>query len=409
MNDRLSILQISPRLPWPADFGGAIGIYNITKFLALRGHNITFVCFGRAGSDSGDLARYCELHVIDHSLRNSVTGAVLNLAERLPYTVRKYRHAGMEEALRALCRRKRFDVVHVDHAHIAPLGEMLQHEFGLPYVLREHNYEALIHERFARSHRLPLVSQWLRMQAVRWERYEAEVLRAPDVIAAITPEDKAMIQRHSDAEVQIVPAGVDAQAMTPCDPSDVDEAHVVLLGSLAWLPNRDAAQWFLDEVWPLLRAAHPRIRCTIAGAQPPRSLRQREDDRLRIAGHVDDLADLLRSATVLAVPLRIGGGMRIKLLEFFAYGKAVVSTRIGAEGNLARHNEELLLADDAKDFADAVLRVIGDSALRARLGEAARALVLSRYTWQHIAGLFEQSYFEAMRLRSAGEAAFTAR
>jgi glycosyltransferase involved in cell wall biosynthesis len=401
MKDRLSILQISPRLPWPPDFGGAIGIYNITKFLAQRGHDITFVCFGRAGSDSGDLARYCELHVIDHDLRNSVTGAVINLAERLPYTVRKYRHAGMEETLRALCRRKRFDVVHVDHAHIAPLGEMLQREFGLPYVLREHNYEALIHERFARSHRLPLLSQWLRMQAARWERYEAEVLCAPDVIAAITPEDKAMIQRHSDAEVHIVPAGVDALAMQPFDSSEADEAHVVLLGSLAWLPNRDAAQWFLDEVWPLLRTAHPRIRCTIAGAQPPRGMIQRGDDRVRIAGHVDDLADLLRSATVLAVPLRIGGGMRIKLLEFFAYGKAVVSTRIGAEGNHARHAEELLLADDAKDFANAVLRVIGDHALRSRLGAAARALVLSRYTWQHIAGLFEQSYFEAMRRRHA--------
>jgi len=320
-----------------------------------------------------------------------------NLFSSLPYTVSKYRSAAMTAQLRTLCSDHHFDIVHVDHAHLAWYGELLQREFGLPWVLREHNYESRIHERFAAQHRLPLFSGYLRMQARRWDAYERAALQHPDCIAAITPEDADVIRSATRRPVRVLPAGVDTDTLMPFDPAAAEEAHVLLLGSLNWLPNRDAAQWFVDEIWPAVRERVPQAHCTIAGSHPSASLRARASDHLAVPGYVRDLPALLERATVVAVPLRVGGGMRIKLLEFFARGKAVVSTRIGAEGNSAEHDTHILHADTPENFADAIARIIADESLRRSLGAAARELVERDYSWTSVAAAFETIYRDLQR------------
>ena len=162
-----------------------------------------------------------------------------------------------------------------------------------------------------------------------------------------------------------------------------------------WSPNRDAAEWFLSEVWDRVRAEVPDARCTIAGSRPPSSIQKLARAGVTVAGFVEDLDALFASADVMAVPLRVGGGMRIKLLEFFARGKAVVSTRIGAEGNAARDGEHILLADTASDFAAAVVRLLRNPDLAMTLGGNARALAVERYSWARIAEMFEDAYLLA--------------
>lgn len=392
MNRPLDILQISPRLPYPPEDGGSIGVYNITRFVARRGHKVTFACFGDPSADRGDMEQFCDAHVVAHDNRNRPFGMLRNLSSSLPYTVSKYRRDAMSALLRQLCTVHRFDVVHVDHAHLAWYGELLQREFGLPWLLREHNYESRIYERFAARHHLPLLSGYLRMQARRWTAYECAALQHPDCVAAITPEDAAVIRKLTVRPVRIIPAGVDTETLQPFDPAAADEAHVVLLGSLRWLPNRDAAQWFVEEIWPAVRERVPRASCTVAGSHPPQSLRARASDHLSVPGYVNDLSALLARATVVAVPLRVGGGMRIKLLEFFARGKAVVSTRIGAEGNSAQHGTHILHADTPEEFADAITRLITDADLRRSFGAAGRELVEQQYSWHSVAAAFETAY-----------------
>jgi glycosyltransferase involved in cell wall biosynthesis len=171
---------------------------------------------------------------------------------------------------------------------------------------------------------------------------------------------------------------------------------VVLLGSLDWSPNRDAAEWFAMEIWPLVREEIPGARCTIAGSRPPKNLLTNAPAGVTLAGFVEDLDALYAEADVMAVPLRVGGGMRIKLLEYFARGKAVVSTRIGAEGNDAVDGEHILLADDAADFAAAVVRLLRDADLARDIGSAARALAVEKYSWECVAELFECAYRDAL-------------
>ena len=175
--------------------------------------------------------------------------------------------------------------------------------------------------------------------------------------------------------------------------------RICILGIQSWEPNQDAARWFLDAIWPQIAEARPDAQLTIAGSDPPDWLKARQDDRVHVPGFVDDLEGLLSESAVLCIPLRIGGGMRVKLLEYFARGKAVVSTRVGAEGNRARHDQHVVLADEAEDFARAVLTLLDDPQRRAALGDAGRRLAEENYSWDAIAAQFEQAYLEAMDMR----------
>ncbi|MCB2203212.1 glycosyltransferase family 4 protein [bacterium] len=435
MPSPLNILQIAPRLPWPPTDGGAIGIYNITRFLAKRGHRITMLTFADADADRGDLEEFCDVLTVEKDLRNRPLPALLNLFSPQPYTMTKYQSAEMMSLMRTELRERKFDVLHIDHIHMMPYGRRAKEEFGIPVLLREHNFETTIHRRFAAQVRWPIASHWLRSQAERLFRFESLMLRHPDIIAAITPQDAAEVQAvlpddHHD-RVKVIPAGVDTERVSPDksgrggSPAErgnagvpagagtqetptpsgsredapltrSEEGHVVLLGPLNWSPNRDAAEWFVEEIWPLLVEEVPEVRCTIAGSHPPKNMQKVHIPGVTVAGFVEDLDALLDSADVMAVPLRVGGGMRIKLLEFFARGKAVVSTRIGAEGNAAVHREHILLADTAQEFASAIAELLRNPELTRSIARNARQLSIRRYAWPHVAEMFELAYLEVV-------------
>lgn len=345
----------------------------------------------------------CELHTVAHDTTTKPGTLLTNLFSSLPYTISKYQCAAMREALRRLCTDRTFDVVHVDHIHLAPYGAMLKAEFGLPLLIREHNFETTIYARFAEKQRLPFLRWYMIMQTRRLLRFETKQLRLADGIAAITEEDAARIRAVASGPVDVVPAGVDLRTHAVLDPALEDGARVTLLGSMQWGPNLDSVEWFVDNIWPLIIAAEPSARLTIAGDAPPKRIQHLADERVEVPGFVDDLAALLARSRVLAVPLRVGGGMRIKLLEYFAYGKAVVSTGIGAEGNAAQDGEHIAIADDAPSFAEAVVRLLRDADLRQRLGVNARALVEQVYSWEAIGRQFEQCYHSAIAARTDEE------
>jgi polysaccharide biosynthesis protein PslH len=400
MSSHLRILQIAPRLPWPLSIGGNIGIFNISRSLSRLGHDITFVCFADDGLDPSPMSTFCDVRIVRHSTATRPLTLLTNLFASLPYTISKYRCAAMSDALRQLCRERSFDVVHVDHIHMAPYGVMLKEEFGLPLLIREHNFETTIYERFAQRQNFPPLTWYMRMQTQRLLRFETKHLLHADVIAAITGEDAGRIREAADVgHIEIVPAGVDLDAHAPADPALEDAATITLLGSMAWEPNLDAVQWFVSQVWPRIAEANSDARLIIAGDAPPRRVRDLASARIDVPGFVADLSGLLATSTVLAVPLRVGGGMRIKLLEYFARAKAVVATSIGAEGNLGRDDEHLLIADDPRHFADAVLRLLDDPRLRRQLGDSARTLAEEVYSWEAVGRSLVQCYHNAIGAR----------
>ncbi len=195
------------------------------------------------------------------------------------------------------------------------------------------------------------------------------------------------------ANIRVIPAGVDTDYFRPSDiPEDPDQ--ILWVGSLAWDPNYDAVRYFLTSIFPLILERRPSARFDIIGTDSGRirKFASKFGESVRILGRLPDVRDFLARSAVLVVPLRIGGGMRLKLLDFFASGKAVVATTIAAEGNLAQDGRELIIADRPATFADSVLGLLSNPDKRGRLASSARELATKEYSWKKIGEDFTRLY-----------------
>lgn len=394
----MTILQLAPRMPYPLTDGGAIGIFNITKSLAELGHEITLVTFPLDDAEEtreavAAISKYAKVEMVSKPLParwKVLARTVLQGA----YPIERRMMPEMFELLQGILERQRFDVVHVDHAHMGKYGLWIKREYGLPIVLREHNFESLIYERFARTGPNPMKRIVARMHGRRLKQEEITFLKNFDAISAITEEDaKMMRELVPRANIRVIPAGVDTDYFRPSDiPEDPDQ--ILWVGSLAWDPNYDAVRYFLTSIFPLILERRPSARFDIIGTDSGRirKFASKFGESVRILGRLPDVRDFLARSAVLVVPLRIGGGMRLKLLDFFASGKAVVATTIAAEGNLAQDGRELIIADRPATFADSVLGLLSNPDKRGRLASSARELATKEYSWKKIGEDFTRLY-----------------
>jgi glycosyltransferase involved in cell wall biosynthesis len=191
----------------------------------------------------------------------------------------------------------------------------------------------------------------------------------------------------------VVPNAVDLEFFKPSPQDPAPDGQTVLFfGAINYYPNQDGILFFLQEVWPRIEKTHPRARLKIVGHKPPPAILAARGPRVEITGFVEDLRPHLSAAAALIVPLRIGSGTRLKIVEGMAMAKACVSTTLGAEGLDVAHERELLIADDAAGFAAQVGRLLDDPQLASRLGAAARSLVQGRYGWEAAAVELERFY-----------------
>ena len=401
----MRILQLTPRMPWPLTDGGAIGIYNITKSLSELGHSITLVTFPLDDAASTSeavtaLSKYAKVELVSKPLPPR-WNVLLRTIFRGAYPIERRMMPEMFTLLKRIVEREPFDIVHLDHSHMGKYGLWLKREFGLPVVLREHNFEAMIYERFAQTETNPIKSFVARIHGKRLKSEEARFLIHLDAVAAISSEDvAAMKQVAPEGNYTIIPAGVDTNYFCPTN-AQVDPDSILSLGSLGWDPNYDATRFFLDAIFPLILAKHPSVVLHIVGSSEQRilPLTERFGSSVQVHGRVADVRDYLAHSAVLVVPLRIGGGMRLKLLEAFAAGKVIVSTSIGAEGNIAQNGMHLLIRDGTEAFADGVVELLSDAELRSSIGAKARELAVSFYGWNRIAGEFVNLYDSLLRNR----------
>ena len=400
MDRPLTILQICPQIPFPPDDGGKISVWNITKHLAARGHRITMLTFGDQENIPEELQEIASVVTVKHDTRTKIFGIGKNLFSHLPYTISKYQTVKMVDALRRLCSEQKFDVVHTDYPHMLPYGIIAKKEFGLPLCHRAHDYETKIYRRYAEAQSRTLFKQYMKMQTKRIELWEKSQIACVDICVAITQEDANEILSKISVPMIVIPAGVDLDGHPVLDRSLENPHSIALLGSLSWQPNLDAAEWFLSEIFPLIQEKIPDATVSIIGASPPTSLLARQSENIRITGFVENVQKVLSSIQVLAVPLRMGGGMRIKLLEFFSNGKAVVSTTIGAEGNSAKPGVHYRCADTPEDFSRAIIELFASASQRIALGDAARLFVSEHYSWLKCAEEFEAAYWSIMQKQS---------
>jgi glycosyltransferase involved in cell wall biosynthesis len=286
----------------------------------------------------------------------------------------------VRECIARLLDKERFDVVHVDSLDLATFLPMLG---DVPVVCTHHNVESDLLRRRAAADGALVRRLYVKLQAKLMEMEERRWCPRVRVNAVVSPVDKQIFERRiPTARFVLVPNGVDVDVLRP---GARDTAGVVFVGSHGWLPNRDAMEYFCDQVLPRIRRSHPELGVTWVGrapAQVQEAYKARHG--VHLTGYVDDIRPYLESAACYIVPLRIGGGTRLKILDAWAMGKAVVSTSVGCEGLEAHDGENILIRDDPAEFAVAVQQILENDELRDRLGSNARRTAEEIYDWDVI-------------------------
>jgi sugar transferase (PEP-CTERM/EpsH1 system associated) len=319
-------------------------------------------------------------------------------ADPLPYAVAKYRSTAFRRKLDELLKEQPFDLIVCDFLFPAV---NLPRRLPCPAVIFTHNVESEIWRRHAETRPGALGRFLYGWQHRRMLRYEGRTLERFDGVLAVSDADRATFLRlYGDGvprPVQVVPTGVDTGYFAP-EASPADSRTLVFTGSMDWLPNEDAMVYFCREVLPLIRADEPAVTLSIVGRAPtPAVTKLAEDHGVTVTGRVDDVRPHMREAAVYVVPLRIGGGTRLKIFEAMAMGRAVVSTTVGAEGLPVTSGEHLVLADEPRTFARAAVRLLRDVGRRRALETAARAFVVERYDWSAVAGDLEDALIRIAR------------
>jgi len=398
----MRILQICPRVPYPLHDGGAIGMFNITKHLALRGHQIHMAAFGKEDSTSLEgLREHCEPTLVKHDTSTRRIDAAANLFSKIPYTISKYHLEAMYRVLSEIVKQAAIEVVHVDLLHMATYGIFLKKNYNLPIILREHNFESTLMERFLRNQTNPALRWYAGNQYRKLRSYEPRIGAQFDRCVMITRDDEQRIRALSNQlQTVVIPAGVDL-------PDDTDSREkpgsILFLASLDWPPNVDGFFWFYENVFPHILRAEPEIHLSILGKGDSPRLKQLVHPNIHFIGFVEDVVPYIKSAKICIVPLFAGGGMRIKILEMFAHRKCVVSTSIGSEGIDVQDECELLIADDPVEFAQKLLCAFRDRKLRQFLGNNARKLVENKYAWPQVGAAFEKVYDEVINTKKLGK------
>lgn len=398
----MRILELTPRLPWPLTDGGAVGIFKAVEATAAQGHEITLVSYperDRLVTTEGleQLSKFCTVRLVQAPLPSrNVT--LLKTLLKGAYPVERRMVPSMFKLLRELLDSNAFDLVHVDHAHMGKYAVWIKENYGLPYVLREHNYESLIYKRFAAVQKNPAIKALTAMHGRRLMVEETRFIEEAACVIPITPQDEVLMRvRTPDQMYRVIPAGVDIEYFKPV--AEGDSKTILWVGGMGWDPNKDAISFFLSEIFPLILDQAPNATFVMVGEGTERVAVPIELKGKVIArGRVPDIRPFLADAAVLAVPLRVGGGMRLKILDFLAAGKAIVSTSIGAEGNHAADGEHMLLRDTAEDFANAAVQLLHNPGMRIQLGKNGRKLVEERYSWPSIGRSFSEVYHEVAAL-----------
>jgi polysaccharide biosynthesis protein PslH len=307
-----------------------------------------------------------------------------------PFVLDRYRNEELARTLLDLDANGGFDLVLCDF--LTPAVNFDFDRIDTPVVLFQHNVEARIWERLAAEKKNPLMRLLFRDQAARMREAEKALSAQCQGVIAVSPEDAADFREDYGLENVLgdVPTGVDTAFFSPPGPRTPEPGLIGFLGSMDWMPNIECVHHFVRDIFPGILARHPAARFLVIGRDPPPSLRclTSDDDRVILTGTVEDVRPFLDRCEVLVVPLRSGGGTRIKIFEAMAQGVPVVSTTIGAEGLPVPDGEAVLLADDPASFASAVVALLESPELRERLSRRARELVVADHGWEAVTEVF---------------------
>jgi glycosyltransferase involved in cell wall biosynthesis len=410
----MRILWVKADKLLPVHSGGNIRTYHVLRYLAAH-HDLTFYSYYGGKHDDvyeRELQQHLPGSIAVCTGKRELSGVgrgldyLAHLTAQPPYAVSRFACFKVQDQIRTWFREQRFDVAVCDFLDAAV---NFPGRLSTPSVLFQHNVESEIWRRHAATATHPVKKMMYRMEFQKMLRYEQIEVRKFHHVVAVSENDRTLMTEWVDpSHVTVIPTGVDLAQYRP-DPDAPEPAPLIsFVGAMDWEPNVDGVEYFCSQVWPAIQAEVPEARFRIVGRNPDRRVEKWASGSIEVTGRVPSVVEHLCQSAVVIVPLRIGGGTRLKIYEAMATAKAVVSTTIGAEGLDVHHGRDIMLADDPRSFAQAVIMLLRDRDLRRRYEEAA-AETAARYDWPAIGEQFSGILRSAMEKRSAAAKAVPVR
>jgi sugar transferase (PEP-CTERM/EpsH1 system associated) len=406
----MKILIIAHKMPYPPRGGATLRNFNLMKECSKNNeiHLLTFTQEPylrdpeKLRESIEYLKKYCsEVKVFkipsDYNRLYWYLLLFLNLLSIDPYSVWKFWSPAMTKAIKKHMKNHDFDLIEIGcislikYARLAP---------GLPRLMIHHNLESQLLFRRSKISRNWLAKIYLALQAYKLRRLEKIACRTFDYHTTVSELDKkVLLEISSNINVAVVDNGTDTDYFKPMNVS-LEEDTLVFAGSMSWYPNADAMIFFVKEIWPLIKKKIPDIKLNLIGSQPPAELIElcQIEPGVNLLGFVEDVRTYIAKSSVYVVPIRVGGGTRLKILDAMAMGKAIISSSIGCEGIEVRDGENIVIADDPEKFAEKIIQLLRNKSLRNRLEIAARETAVKYYSWSHIAPKLEAIYSQLATL-----------
>lgn len=379
----MKVLQICNKPPYPPVDGGTMAMNSITQGLLREGCDVKVLAvetdkhpadMAKIPEDYRDRTRF-EAEYIDLGIKPFEAAVAMLCGES--YHVRRYRSEAFAKRLRSILEQEEFDVIHMESPFLTPYLPLIRSLSKAKVVLRAHNVENIIWKRVAESTPHGLRRWYLKHLSLTLRAYELEHINDYDGVVCITRNDADYFKQNGCRRpVTAIPFGVEPEE---CLGVTVEPASLFHIGAMDWMPNRESIEWLLDEVWPVVHREVPQAHLYLAGRKMPERWMHAAIDGVSVVGEVPDAGYFIAGKQINVVPLRSGSGIRVKIIEAMAAGKAVVTTSVGAQGIEYTDGENLLIADTPEQFARQIKRLVEDQDYCVKVGEAAARLVAEQY------------------------------
>jgi glycosyltransferase involved in cell wall biosynthesis len=408
------ILFLTQIIPFPPDAGPKVKTYHVIRALAEQGHSVTLVSFVRPEEvrHIPALREICDaVHEvpIQRSRVADVGYMLRSYLTNRPFLIERDDLRPMQEMVNRLVQEEGFQFIHADQLTMVQFAIRGASAFPgrKPKVIFDaHNAVWTIVERMKENARF-FMKPVLAIEAKRVKQYEGELLRTVDHVLAVTDIDQRLLEEAlhfsksgnytNVSPVTVIPIAVDTKKLQPVN-RKVGSKNIITLGTLHYPPNADGIRWFFNEVFPLVQKRVPEATLTIIGKNPPQDfieLAERNPGTIKVTGYVDDLVPYLEESALMVVPVRAGGGMRVRILEAFAYAMPVVTTTVGLEGIHGTPDHDVIVADTPADFANRAAELLENVSLQEKLANNGRELATTKYDWQAVLSAMRPIYEEA--------------
>ncbi|MBM3161079.1 MAG: glycosyltransferase family 4 protein [Bacteroidetes bacterium] len=387
----MKILQICNKAPYPPNDGSSIAIYNMC--LGLISQNVDLHLFTLNTNK-----HYKSNDSIPESFRNRTNyvafdintnptfwGALKTLFTKKSYFITRFHHAGFEAKLSAVLRKEKFDIVQLEGLFMCSYIPLIKKICTAKIVLRTHNVEHLIWERYIQQTGSLFKKMYLRFESKKLKKIELEVFSVVDAIVPITPKDSFFIKQFCDTPSHTALTGTNIADYDIKKSADFDNLSLFHFGSMDWIPNQEAVDWFLAKCWKKIKREVPNVKFIIAGRNIPNRYKQLNDPSIVIEENVPKASDVYQKYNIMVVPVLSGSGLRIKIVEGLCFGKAIVSTKIGAEGIDCTPGKDILLATNEDEFSNEVIKLLKDANQRECIAQNARNFAIHHLNNEPIA------------------------